>query len=299
MTHRRGLLLSTCLASVLLGACDDSAHHACEVLVQRHAPRVRELVDDDLGRAMTGVSQAADLVAPGFGVEDPARREHELRWAIQHRIREPPRGIPELMISPISFVAAVDLEGHVVCRDIEPDPMRGLDVGALFPHVHAALTEGVASYRLVEFQPGAPTPPPEGATDVDAGPAPSASVTVVYAAPARVNGQIVGAIIAGTPLWSTARRLTRQIQAEGETTAGAIFWVYLYRGDELFHSGTPSTLDEIVPNGAARAAGFEHSPGGFCGEENQFGRWYCYGVIHLPQLGDDVGAVIYRSDPVQ
>ena len=124
-------------------------------------------------------------------------------------------------------------------------------------------------------------------------------MTVVYAVPARVDGHVVGAIIAGTPLWSTARRLTRQIQAEGETTAGAIFWVYLYRGDELYHSGTPSTLDEIVPDGAARTAGFARSQGGFCGEENQFGRWYCYGVIHLPQLGDDVGAVIYRSDPLQ
>lgn len=291
-------MLSSCLMLVL-AACEDGAHHACEVIVREHVPRVRELVDEDLSRAMSGVTQAAELTAPGFLVADPAQREREMRWAIQHRIREPPRGIPELMISPISFIAAVDLDGHVICRDIDPDPMRGIDVGAMFPHVHAALTEGVASYQLVEFQPLTPPPPAEGAAEVDAGPPEQPSVTVVYAAPARVDGRIVGAIIAGTPLWSTARRLTRQIQAEGETTAGAIFWVYLFRGDGLYHSGTPSTLDEIVPDEATRTAGFANSAGGFCGEQNQFGRWYCYGVIHLPQLGDGVGAVIYRSDPVE
>lgn len=295
---RRVLLISLCFGAVL-SACHDDAHHACEVIVRDHAPRVRELIDEDLTRAMTGVSSAAELTARGFLVADPAQREREMRWAIQHRIREPPRGVPELMISPISFVAAVDVDGHVICRDLEPDRMRGLDVGALFPHVHAALTEGVASYHLVEFQPGTPPPPVEGAQDVDAGPPEVPSVTVLYAAPARVDGRIVGAIIAGTPLWSTSRRLTRQVQAEGATTAGVIFWVYLFRGEDLYHRGTPSTLDTLVPNGAARTAGFARSEGGFCGEQNQFGRWYCYGVIHLPQLGDDVGAIIYRSDPVE
>lgn len=299
MSTRRALFLS--LLVLLLAACEDGAHHACQVIVQQHVPRVRELVDDDLERAMTGVTAAAELTAPGFLVDDPAdpgRRERELRWAIQHRIREPPRGIPELMISPISFVAAVDADGHVICRDIEPDPMRGLDVGSLFPHVHRALTEGVASHELVVFQPGTPPPPAEGAEGVDAGPPEAPSVSMVYVAPARVDGRVVGAIIAGTPLWRTAQRITRQIQAEGETTAGAVFWVYLFDGEGLYHHGTPSTLDELVPSATARTAGFERSPGGFCGEQNQFGRWYCYGVIHLPQLGDDVGAVIYRSDPV-
>ena len=294
------LSLAACLA-LLLASCEDGAHHACEVIIRQHVPRVRALVDEDLSRAMSGVTQAAELTAPGFeaNLDDPARRERDLRWAIQHRIREPPRGIPELMISPISFVAAVDADGHVICRDIEPDPMRGLDVGALFPHVHAALTDGTASYRLVEFQPAAPPPAAEGQAEVDAGPPEAPSVSVVYVAPARVDGRIVGAIIAGTPLWRTAQRITRQIQAEGETTAGAIFWLYMFRGDDLYHHGTPSTLDTIVPSGAARAAGFARSEGGFCGEQNQFGRWYCYGVIHLPQLGDDVGAIVYRSDPVE
>jgi hypothetical protein len=298
-------LLSALVLVVPLAACEDGAHHACEVIVREHAARVRAIVDEDLRRGLSGVTQAAALVAPGFATDDPERREHDFRYAIEHRIREPPRGIPELMISPISFVAVVGADGHVICRDWpseehagQPDPMQGLDVGALFPHVHAALTDGTASYRLVEFQPTPPPPPAEGAEAVDAGPPPAASVTVVYAAPARIDGRVVGAVIAGTPLQSTARRITRQIQAEGETTSGAIFWVYLYRGDALYHLGTPSTLDELVPDGPTRTAGFTRSAGGFCGEQNQFGRWYCYGVIHLPQIGDDVGAIIYRSDPV-
>lgn len=292
-----GLLL---LAALGTSACEDGAHHACEVIVREHAPRVRSIVDDDLERTMTGITAAADLTAPGFLVADPAQREREMRWAIQHRIREPPRGIPELMISPISFVAAVDANGNAICRDLDPDQdhMRGLDLGTMFPQVHRALTEGVASYELSEFAALAPPPPAEGEEDHDAGPPEQSSVTVVFAAPARVEGRIVGAIVAGIPLWSEARRITRQVQAEGLTTSGAIFWVYFFRGDRLFHHGTPSTLDEIVPDQATREAGFANSAGGFCGEQNQFGRWYCYGVIHLPQLGDDVGAIIYRSDPV-
>jgi hypothetical protein len=262
---------------------EEGAHHACEQVVQVHAPRVREIVDEDLARGLVGVQSAADLVARGFLVPDRAQRMTEMRWAIQHRIREPPRGIPELMISPISFVAAIEPDGHVLVRDIEPDPMAGFDAGGTFPHVHAALTEGVASYALVEFPGLLPTDTP--------------SQTVIYVAPSRHDGQIVGAIMAGTPLWRTAQRVTRQMQAEGLSTEGAILWVYLYRGETLHHHGTPADLDTIVPDFATRSAGLAESPGGFCHEVQQFGRWYCYGVIRLPQLGDDVGAVIYRSDP--
>jgi hypothetical protein len=303
MRSQHALCVATFLA--LLSGCEDGAHHACEVIVHQHVDRVRAIVDEDLQRGLTGVTAAAALVAPGFATEDATIRERDFRYAISHRIREPPRGIPELMISPISFVAVVGADGHVICRDWDPadhggeaDPMRGLDVGALFPHVHAALTDGTASYQLVEFQPRPPPPPAPGTDPVDAGPPPAASVTVLYASPARVDGHVVGAVIAGTPLQSTARRLTLQIRAESEMNTGAIVWVYLFRGDAIYHVDTPSTLDTLVPDGPMRTAGFAHSAGGFCGEQNQFGRWYCYGVIHLPQIGPDVGAIIYRSDPV-
>jgi hypothetical protein len=278
-------VLLALVPALALGACEEGAHHACAEIVQTHAPHVREIIDDDLARGLSGVTQAADLVARGFLVEDPAQRSREMQWAIAHRIREPPRGIPELMISPISFVAAVNADGHVLVRDNEETrPMAGFDAGGTFAHVHEALTNGTASYRLVEFP---------GATPED-----ETSVTVLYAAPARVDGRIVGAIIAGTPLWRTAQRVTRQIQAEGVTDHQAIFWVYMFRGDRLFHHGTPADLDTLVPDQATREAGFARSGGGFCGEQQQYGRWYCYGVIHLPQVGDGVGAIIYYSDPV-
>ena len=263
---------------------EEGAHNACARVVAVHAPRVREIIDEDLARGLVGVQSAADLVARGFLVADRAQRQTEMRWAIQHRIREPPRGIPELMISPISFVAAIEPDGYVLVRDTDPDPMAGFDAGGTFPHVRAALTEGIASYRLVEFPGLLPTDPP--------------SQTVIYVAPSRHDGQIVGAIMAGTPLWRTAQRVTRQMQAEGLSTEGTILWVYLYRGETLHHHGTPSDLDTIVPDFAFRTAGLARSPGGFCGEVQQYGRWYCFGVIRLPQLGDDVGAVIYRSDPL-
>jgi hypothetical protein len=53
-----------------------------------------------------------------------------------------------------------------------------------------------------------------------------------------------------------------------------------------------------VPDAAARAAGLANSPGGYTGEVMQFGRWYGFGVLPLPELGPDVGAVIFRADPV-
>jgi hypothetical protein len=109
----------------------------------------------------------------------------------------------------------------------------------------------------------------------------------------------VGAVLAGTPLWRTAQRLGRQLQADqaNEISNGLILWVYLYRGDQLHHHGTPADLDTIVPDAAARTAGLARSPGGFTGEVAQFGRWYAYGVVPLPRIADDVGAVIFRSDP--
>ena len=84
---------------------------------------------------------------------------------------------------------------------------------------------------------------------------------------------------------------------ESEINQGLILWVYLYRGDQLHHHGTPADLDTIVPDAAARNAGLARSPGGFTGEVAQFGRWYAYGVVPLPRIADDVGAVIFRSDP--
>lgn len=296
MLARRRSLRSTVLALTLVAAsalaisaaasaCESGAQPAQHAILHAHAPRVREIVHEDLERGVTGIRAAASKLARGFLVEDRDRRQREIRTAL-HLLRQPPRGIPELMISPISFIAAVDADGTVIARDAEPDPMAGFDARGAFPIVRRALEEGYSGYELVEFPNLLPDQPP--------------SYTVLYVAPSRREGRIVGAVIAGTPLWRTAQRLGRQLQADhaDEVSNGAIYWVYVYRGADLHHHGTPSDLDTVVPDAAARSAGLARSPGGFTGEFAQFGRWYGYGVVPLPSIADDVGAVIVYSDPM-
>lgn len=273
------------LAALALVACDEGTQHAQQELIRAHVPRVQQIVREDIERGVSGVQQAATKMARGFLVEDPDRREREIRTVL-HLLRQPPRGIDELMISPISFVAAIDANGIVIARDAEPDPMEGFDAAGEFEIVRRALREGYNGYALEEFPALLPDQSP--------------SRTVLYVAPARHDGRIVGAVLAGTPLWRTAQRLGRQLQADhaDEVSNGLILWVYLYQGDQLHHHGTPADLDTVVPDAAARAAGLARSPGGFTGDLAQFGRWYAYGVVPLPRIGEDVGAIVFRSDPL-
>ena len=84
------------------------------------------------------------------------------------------------------------------------------------------------------------------------------------AAPAHYDGEVVGALVLGIPLWRLQQRLSKQLQMEeaGKSKKpGTVLWVYLYRGDELHHHGTPRDLDQIVPDAKARKAGLAHEPG--------------------------------------
>jgi hypothetical protein len=162
--------------------------------------------------------------------------------------------------------------------------MRGQNAGQLFPHVHRALTEGVETHALVEW-PGANEGDPTTLIDVQA-------------TPIMRDGTQLGVIIAGTPLWRTAQRITRQLQTEVADEGGSIVWVYFYQGDAFYSRATPENLDAANPDQAARAAGLAISPGGFTGQMLQHGRWFAYGVVPLPSVGEDVGFIIWRSDPV-
>jgi hypothetical protein len=279
------LVLFSISMALLLGACEEGAQHCQQQIIREHAPRVREIVREDIERGVSGVSSAATKLARGFLIEDHERRQNEMRTAL-HLLRQPPRGIPELMISPISFLAAVDEHGIVIARDATPDPMVGFDAGQAFGIVRRALEGGEAGYALEEFPNLLPDQP--------------GSRTVLYAAPVRHQGRIVGVVLAGTPLWRTAQRVGRQIQAEEaeDIRNGGILWVYLFESERLHHHGTPSDMDSVVPDATARAAGLERSPGGFTGELAQFGRWYGYGVFPLPRIAPDVGAVVFCSDPL-
>lgn len=281
------------VATLLFAGCEE-AQHAQQVIHQDHVPRIQAIVREDIARTEAGTRIAAQTISRGFVVEDPEQRAHQMRIALLQLTRLP-RGIPELTISPIAFVAVVGMDGVVICRDSvvppndprtpnQADPMRGQNVGELFPHVQRALREGVETRAVVEWP---------GLNEGDP------SVTIdVQATPIRRDGTQLGVIIAGTPLWRTAQRITRQLQTEVASEGGSIVWVYLYRGDAYFSRATPENLDAANPDAEARAAGFATSPGGFTGQMLQHGRWFAYGVVPLPSLAEDIGFVIWRSDPV-
>ncbi len=281
------------VATLLFVGCEE-AQHAQQVIHNDHVPRIQAIVREDIERTAQGTRIAAQTISRGFVVEDPEERANQMRIALR-RLTQLPRGIPELTISPITFVAVVGMDGIVICRDSEQpddttrtanqtDPMRGQNVGQLFPHVHRALTEGVETHQLVEW-PGLHESDPTVMIDVQA-------------TPIRRDGTQLGVIIAGTPLWRTAQRITRQLQTEVADEGGSIVWVYLYQGDAFYSRATPENLDAANPDADARAAGFAISPGGFTGQMLQHGRWFAYGVVPLPSLAEDVGFVVWRSDPV-
>jgi hypothetical protein len=268
-----------------LSACGPSgASHARQVIRETHMGEVKHIVVEDIQRHLRGVDRAAERLVPGFGVEDPVKRETQVRTALR-LLTKPPRGIPELVASARTFTAAVASDGVVLATDAkdENDRMTGANLREPFPVLRGAL-EGTTGYAIHQF--------PSIKKGVEG------SISLLFAAPARKNGQLVGAVLTGIPLWRLSQRLTRQLQLDHVGEKGAILWVYLYRGDKIHSFGTPPDLDTVVPDSATRKAGLAKSPGGFTGELLQFGRWYAYGVMPLKVLGPDMGVIVFRSDPV-
>ncbi|MBC7173090.1 MAG: hypothetical protein H5U40_11705, partial [Polyangiaceae bacterium] len=249
-----------------------------------HLPRIREIVRGDITKHREAIVVAAERLAPGFRVEDPATRERQMRAALRV-VQEPPRGISAFLSSPMTFLAAIDPEGIVIARDTDPDPMKGKDFGSEYPVIASALENAAVGYSLVEF---------EGMTEED-----QSSFSLVFAAPARIEGETVGAVALGIPLWSLSKRINQQLRVElhSEFQQGAVVWVYFYRGDRLFHRGTPPDLDKAVPGAEQRAEGLARSPGGYTGKLAVLGREYGYAVLPMPSLGEDVGVVAIRGEP--
>lgn len=270
-------------ALVLLFACEgERAAPARSKIRLEHGPRVAQIVLDDLQRHGAGLREAAARLAPGFVKVQGAQQEQELRQAFK-LIRAPKKGVRELVISPLSFIAAVGSDGVVIARDTDPDRMRGMRLAESFEVVGAAL-QGHEGYQIGQFE--------------SLEPGGSPSVTLVMAAPARYGGRVVGALVLGIPLWRWQQRLSKQLQSETVASeSGTVIWVYLYRGSQLYSHGTPRDLDNAVPSAQVRVERLRTSPGGFTGELRQFGYWYGYGVRPLRVLGPDVGAVIFRMDP--
>jgi hypothetical protein len=286
--RRRHFLCTLSLPVALafgLTACGPSgATHARQVIRETHAKEVKQILVEDVQRHLRGVDRAAERLVPGFAVEDPVKRESQVRTALR-LLTKPPRGIPELVASARTFTAAVATDGVVLATDAkdENDRMTGANLSEPFSVLRDAMA-GKTGYAIHQF--------PSIKKGVEG------SISLLFAAPARKDDKVVGEVLTGIPLWRLAQRLTRQIQLDHVSEKGAILWVYLYRGDKLHHFGTPPDLDTVVPDAAARKVGLATSPGGFTGELLQFGRWYAFGVFPLKILGPDMGAIVFRSDPV-
>ncbi|HET6337805.1 MAG TPA: hypothetical protein VFG30_31510 [Polyangiales bacterium] len=270
-------------AMMVLCACKaDGAPNARGHIHKEQSPRVQALVLDTLQRHTAGLKQAADRIAAGFVRVSGAQQETDMRQVLK-LLRSPKKGIPELVISPMSFLAVVGPDGKCIARDGEApdDKMKGMDLGKLFPSVRDALA-GTAAMEVGEF------------ASTEAGGKPS--VSIVMAAPAHYQGKTAGALVLGIPLWRLQQQLSKQLQMELAGKERVVVWVYVYQGDQLHHHGTPPDLDKIVPDANARKAGLAKSPGGFTGEVAQYGFWYGYGVRPLRVFGPDIGVVIFRME---
>jgi len=273
-----GGLLALC--ALFASGCDDGVEEEHARIRQQDLPRVRSLIEEDLARHRKGVASAAERLAPGFQVDDPADRVAQLRTGLRF-VKTPPRGVDELIASPMSFLAAVGPDGKVIARGAEPDTLAGIDFGARYPVVWEAL-RGEAGVGLGEFE------PIDGQGE--------SSWSILFAAPATQEGDVVGAVVAGIPLWRLAQRLSTQLRLENTKPAGTVVWVLTTKGDRLFAPQSGIELTGDLPDGPARAKGLAEHPDGFLGRIKSYGRSYAYGVYAAPALpGDDLGFIIVRS----
>jgi hypothetical protein len=271
-----GILL---LSLAVLTGCDDTAavERTERQLRDVDLARVQALVDQDLAHHQAGVVKAAERLMPGFLVRDPVTREKQVRSALRI-LQQPRKGIDEFVASPMSFLAAVGVDGLVIARDRETDRMKGQDFKTRFEVVRQALG-GAAATGLGEFYAKDPKAP--------------SSWSILFAAPSLRGDQVVGAVLAGIPLSRLAQRLSRQFRVEQK--AGSPVWVYLYKGERLFYWDTPPEVDVLVRDPVARAQALAASPAGYTEKVRLQGELQVYGVFPLPLLGPDVGTIVFRT----
>lgn len=298
------------LAAFVGMACapDLRSAHAIRTVDMQNA---KHQVHVDIERGRVGVRAAAQKLARAFRIEvdgamapvEPttatqesdlvARRIAQIRTQLQ-RFRQPPRGIPELMLSPMSFVCAVSAGGKVLARDAAEDTMAGMDVFATFPEVATAQRAG-REWHGIQLYPSA-----NAATDEErTGGAQQGTPMLLHFAPVLENGNVVGGVLAGTPLWRTAQRITRQFHAEhaAEMNRGLIFWAYLYRGTEVHQMGNAPDISSALPSANERQQALERNPGGYITHHTQFGRQYAIGTSPLTELyGPSTGIILVRAD---
>lgn len=273
---RWGILV---LAVALLAGCEDRAavERTRHQLRDVDLSRVQVLIQQDLDNHQAGVVKAAQKLTPGFALTDPVARETQVRSALRI-LQQPKKGIDEFVASPMSFLAAIGVDGVVIARDREPDRMKGQEFKARFDVVRQALG-GTAAAGLGEFYAKDPNAP--------------SSWSLLFAAPSLHGDQVVGAVLAGIPLSRLAQRLSRQFRVEQKE--GAAVWVYLYKGKRLLHWDTPPEVDALVRDPVARAEALAASPAGYTEKVRLQGEVQVYGVFPLELLGPDVGTIVFRT----
>ena len=282
---RKNLLLIA-MAAISMAGCSSGAANARKKIREVHVPEVRKMIESDIVKHIGGVQKAALKIAPGFRVEDPETRMKQLRVGLKY-LHEPPRGVQELIASPLTFLAAIGKDGMLITRDVEPDPLRGENFAEKYEVVRNALDKGITGYAVVEV----------GSEITIANDAPSPEF-LVFVAPSQLEGETVGAVMVGIPLWRLEQRISRQLQLDNTREKGGVFWSYVYHGQALYAQvGAHPDLDTIIPKAADRAAKLESSPHGFTAEAEQYGRWYAFGIWPAPVLGENIGVLIVRSDP--
>jgi hypothetical protein len=281
------LLAASAGASASLTGCSPAgAPEARRKIREIHAREVQAMVRDDLTKHRRGIVGVAERIAPILSGNAPTEeaRERALRAKLK-AIRIMPRGVSELVASPATFVAGLRPDGIVIARDSDEDQMKGLNMAEHFPCVRAALTEGRTTECIADF-------PAQGEL--------AASRSLVFATAVRASdGRIVGGAALGIPMWRLEQRISRQLQLDHSDEAGLVLWAYVYVGDEIYaRPAAHPDLDQIVPTPAERAEGLRRSPGGFTTERRQYGRDYAFGILPVPSLGEGVGVILVRSDPV-
>lgn len=269
------------IAAVLtLAACENEAAVARTETRLREVdlPRVQALIQQDLENHRAGVAKAATKLAPGFGVQDSEKRESQMRAALRI-LQQPKKGIDEFVASPMSFLAAVGMDGVVIARDREEDRMSGKDFGSRFEVVRKAL-EGTASIGLGEFF----------AQDRSA----PSSWSILFAAPSEKDGKVVGAVLVGIPLSRLAQRLSRQFRVERGAGQPPV-WVYLYKGNRLFHWDTPPEVDALIREPGTRMDRLAAFSAGYTDQVRLQGELQVYGVFPLALLAPDIGTIIVRT----
>lgn len=287
MTQRtwRGRAILGTLAGVLaLGACDPEDGQVAQAgLLSENLPRVRAVVRQDRNRHRQATREAAGRLGRALSRE-PAEREPRVRRALLS-LTAPPRGVPALITSQKSFIAAIDTEGVVVARDVEEaedDRMRGAEFGERYDVVRDALEHGRAGYTLAEFPSSTGEP----------------GYALMWVAPVSHEGQRVGALAIGILLSSEARRIANQLKLENGVSGRQIH-VYIYRGETLYHRDTPDDLTaEIEEHSAGWIRGLAQHPNGYTGEFRAYQRSWGFALLPLTSLGDDIGVLVVRGEPV-